>query len=226
MTSILNLDGKLYRSFSLAADLVILNLLVVLSSLPVVTAGMALCAAYKVVFQMVHCQAPMVGQEFIKSIREQLIVPTVGWFIAVGATILTAVNFRVLNLYEHHSAHMLSGFSEGMFTVFRGLMLGALLVIYSVSMWFFPIAGLRTGTALEVIRDSFIHAFRHVVRTLGALALVITPIVVALISPTWTLRIISIYIVFGIAFTLYLHTLLFSQPLSQYQLSVSVDIQP
>lgn len=83
----LRYDSDFMMSISRAADYVILNLLGILFSIPVVTAGAAMTAKYYVAMKIVRGEEPAVLKAFWKSFRENFKQSTLIW---IGAVLLTA----------------------------------------------------------------------------------------------------------------------------------------
>lgn len=83
----LRYDSDFMMSVSRAADYVILNLLGILFSIPVVTAGAAMTAKYYVAMKIVRGEEPAVLKAFWKSFRENFKQSTLIW---IGAVLLTA----------------------------------------------------------------------------------------------------------------------------------------
>lgn len=85
MGQIFNLDNPVWNFMSKIADLVILNLLVMLFSLPVVTAGAAWTAMYFVTIRMARKEERYVVKDFLRSFKENFKQATVIWFFALVA---------------------------------------------------------------------------------------------------------------------------------------------
>lgn len=83
----LRYDSDFMMSISRAADYVILNLLGMLFSIPVITAGAAMTAKYYVAMKIVRGEEPSVLKDFWKSFRENFKQSTLIW---IGAVLLTA----------------------------------------------------------------------------------------------------------------------------------------
>ena len=83
----LRYDSDFMMSISRAADYVILNLLGILFSIPVITAGAAMTAKYYVAMKIVRGEEPSVLKSFWKSFRENFKQSTLIW---IGAILLAA----------------------------------------------------------------------------------------------------------------------------------------
>lgn len=83
----LRYDSDFMMSISRAADYVILNLLGILFSIPIITAGAAMTAKYYVAMKIVRGEEPSVLKSFWKSFRENFKQSTLIW---IGAILLAA----------------------------------------------------------------------------------------------------------------------------------------
>lgn len=85
MGQIFNLDNPVWNFMSRVADLVILNILVMLFSMPVVTAGAAWTAMHFVTIRMARKEERYVIKDFLRSFKENFKQATVIWLIALVA---------------------------------------------------------------------------------------------------------------------------------------------
>ena len=85
MGQIFNLDNPVWRFMSRVADLVILNLLVMLFTLPVITAGAAWTAMYFVTIRMVRKEERYVLRDFWRSFKQNFKQATIIWLLALVA---------------------------------------------------------------------------------------------------------------------------------------------
>ncbi len=85
MGQIFNLDNPVWRFMSRVADLVILNLMVMLFTLPVFTAGAAWTAMYFVTIRMVRKEERYVIKDFWRSFKQNFKQATLIWLLALVA---------------------------------------------------------------------------------------------------------------------------------------------
>lgn len=85
MGQIFSLDNPIWRFMSRVADIVILNLLVMLFSLPVITAGAAWTAMYFVTIRMVRKEERYVVKDFLRSFKQNFKQATIIWLLALVA---------------------------------------------------------------------------------------------------------------------------------------------
>ena len=80
MGNIFRLESPVMKILTLAANLVCLNILWLLCSLPIVTAGASTAAMYYVVFQYINDQDDAVLKPFLKAFKENFRTATPDWF--------------------------------------------------------------------------------------------------------------------------------------------------
>ncbi len=76
-----DLDSPLMSTLSKLADLIILNILVVICSLPLFTIGASLTAMHYVVLKMVRNEEGYIIKSFFKSFKQNFKQATIIWLI-------------------------------------------------------------------------------------------------------------------------------------------------
>ena len=115
-----NLDSPLIRSLTRAADVMILNIVFIVASLPVVTIGAAWTALYYVAGKMVRNEEGMILADFFKSFRQNFKQATILWLIIAAVIALLA-----LDLY------IIKSMTESTFTE----CLRAIIIVFAVLVW-------------------------------------------------------------------------------------------
>ena len=85
MGQIFNLDNPVWNFMCKVADLVILNILVMLCSIPIVTAGAAWTAMHFVAIRMARKEHQYVVRDFFRSFKENFKQATVIWLLSLVA---------------------------------------------------------------------------------------------------------------------------------------------
>jgi uncharacterized membrane protein YesL len=78
---IFNAESPLMEGLSKVADLVILNLLVLLCCIPVITAGAALTGMHYVLLKMARDEEGYIVRSYFKSFKENFLQATGMWLI-------------------------------------------------------------------------------------------------------------------------------------------------
>lgn len=186
MKKILDYDGKLIQILNTAADLMILNVLTVVFSIPFFTIGASVTAMHYTLYK-IHRKEETVFKDFLKAFRSNFAQSTILWLLfLLFAGVLAADYYlvtRVLNLTQMNMILVL--------LIFIGciLFLGALT-------WVFILQSRYENPVKNTIQNSFFAVFTQFPRTLGMFFLSCLPFFVLLLGG------IGIPIVLGIGFSL------------------------
>ncbi len=144
------LDSPLMNFLGKVADIMILNIMVILFSLPIITAGAAITAAYSVAYKMVKNEESYIVKSFWKAFKENLKQSTLIWLIFLAVCIILAIDYRIMFYAEVEMA--------------RWVMYGVVAVTVVLAMGFsfvFPIQARFSNTVKNTIKNSFLMALSH-----------------------------------------------------------------
>ena len=100
MKQIFSISSPLYRFISRFWDMVKLNFLWLVFSLPIITIGASTVAAYSVTLKMVDDQEGKIGEQFLKAFKENLKQGTIMGLIAIFVSYAVYLNFELFNKVE------------------------------------------------------------------------------------------------------------------------------
>ena len=157
MNRMLGPESKFYAALSLFADLVIVNVLLVITCFPVFTGGMSLRTAHAVTGQMVREEGSRRGSAFVRGLLTRPGVNTAWWLICLAVGALAAYEFAIIAKAELGT----------MGVVLRAALVSGLIVISCISVWFFHLdaPGLRFSHRCTT---AMMKAVAHLPRTLLA----------------------------------------------------------
>lgn len=157
--NILSPEGGLYRFMRNLTDLVKINFLLILCSLPIVTFGGAVIAAFDVTMKMAADEEGHVGRQFLQSFRRNFKngIPY-GLFLLGGAYIV----WLDFSLFEQLPGNPLALLIAGIVAAFAFI----LLTLYA-----FALQARYENTFLRTLKNSADIAIRYFLRTLGLLIL-------------------------------------------------------
>lgn len=144
------LDSPLMNFLNKVCDVMILNLLVIAFSLPIVTAGSAITAAYYVSYRMVRNEEGYIVKMFWKAFKENFKQSTIMWLIMLLVAFILYGDYKIVT----------SGTIE-----MQGWMITALVtvaVIIAMGMEFvFPMQARFSNTVKNTMRNAFLMALSH-----------------------------------------------------------------
>ena len=172
-------DSEFMLAVGKIADYVILNLLCVLFSIPIVTAGAAMTAKFYVAMKMTRGEEPQVLQAFLKSFRENLKQATGIWVIVLMIGAIVA--------WDWYS--ILFGKSQGMFLAGKIIFLVMTILLWSVVYNIFPFLARFHMSTNEVINGSLVFTFLNLPRMVVILLVTVLPYVIEAWYLEWGLAI-------------------------------------
>lgn len=91
------LDGPIVSALNKLTDVILLNLIVLVMSVPIITIGAAWTAMYYVTVKMVKDEESYIFKDFFKSFRQNFVQSTVIWIINLIIAFLFVIDARILS---------------------------------------------------------------------------------------------------------------------------------
>ena len=158
MRNIFNTDGTLMNVMSRIADIVWLNLLFLLCSIPVITIGASATALYYVVIRMTNGEEGYVAKSFFRSFRQNLKQSTVLWLVMLS---LHAVLFMdLLYLQRSNGANT----PVGVFIV----MIPGFIVLFT-GLYVFPLQARFDNSTVQTLKNALLLSIANIPRTVPML---------------------------------------------------------
>ena len=200
IVSVLKDNSPFMSKVAQAALLAELNLCLLVTSLPVVTAGAAVTALYAALLQFDHLTYGSTLRIYFRAFRQALRPTFLAWLLTlVAAAGLGAGWYTVL----------FSQLTDN-FLIMLPLLLSSAVVFFTLS-WLYPlyVASLSDGTRLgtkKILSTSFLLALRELFRSFGAALLMLLPGVLLLLTSAKSLTLVGLWVLFGISPFALLHS--------------------
>lgn len=166
------LDSPLMNFLNKVADVMILNILVVLCCLPLVTAGASLTAGYYVAFKMVKNEEGYITKGFFKSFKENFKQSTIIWLIMLLITFILATDFKIMAQTDLEFGQWMR----------IGIMAVSLIVILG-AVFVFPMQARFSNTIKNTIKNSYLMALSHLPSAVIIVISYFAPVVILYIIP-------------------------------------------
>ena len=204
-------DSRFYQALGMAIDLVVLNLAMVVTGLPVVTGGAALVAGLLVCLRMVRGDAVRPIRDFLAAFGRAFLPATLVWLAGLGLAGLLAWEWVV-------AGRLVSPVAAA---VTRGLVLLGGLLLGLAGVWFWPLLARRAlqdepiGVAevVPLLQTALPAGLKHLPRSLAALLVVLVPPLLGLVSAEIGARMLLWFALIGCGLAAYLVVLLLHVPL-------------
>ena len=192
---LLDPDSKLYQILSTAASFIALNILWLLCSAPLLTAGVSTAAMYTITRKMARHEYPTVLPDFFKAFRDNFKKG-----MLAGLVMLFPLLLLVLYLFLG-----LSGGMEG-HTLLRGLSWVAAAVIGVFNSYLWPLLAWYENSLGNSLRNAVLLPLSNPFIALAVTALNLLPVYLLLRHTYVFLRISFLWLVAGFALTAFVNT--------------------
>ena len=200
------IDSLVMRFLGRIGDIIILNLIFVVTALPVVTVGMALSALYTVAMKLARGEDPSVLREYIRAFWRNRKPATICWLIMAAAGALIFLDFRLAG-----------AFGGTLYTVVR-LLLAMIFGVWMLTfLYLFPYIARFENTVFHSVKNALFLSAAHLPSTVMMLVISIGLAVITLFTSR-TFVIGTIWWFFaGFAAAAYTQSFLFSRIFSKYE---------
>ena len=175
LASFFNYDNPVWRFIGKFFDVMVLNLLWVICSIPIFTIGASTTAVYYVTLKLVRDEDSSTIRSFFKSFKENFKQATAIWLIllAVGAVIGFDLYFflRVQTV------------ASTMRTVMLAIFIGFALTWLCITLFVFPLQCKFYNPVKKTLFNAFFMSIRHFFHSLGMLAMDVLVFVAAVLVP-------------------------------------------
>lgn len=202
------LDSPLMNFLSKIADIMILNVLFLIFSIPFFTIGAAFSAAYYMGFKMVKNEETYIVRGFWKGFKENFKQGTIIWLLLVVVLGILTIDFRII-LYS--GIEFAQWIRIAMFVVTFIILLGV--------MFMFPLQARFVNPVKNTIKNAFLMAISHFPTTVLLIAIYAVPVIVLYFIP----QSLPILILLAFGMVIYLKSILLLRVFKRYE-DALVDI--
>ena len=199
MGRLFNYDAPFWRGMNKVADIIILNLLTLLFSIPVVTIGAAVTALYDAMWKLQR-EEGSVWNNFWSSFKSNFKQSTVIWLIV--AVVSAIVGYAAL-------FYLQVGNDKPVLLVVA--MLPFLIWVGLVS-WVFPLQSRFYNTVPVTLKNAFMCAIGYLPRTVGMIVLNVLPVALFFLRLDWFLRLSVLLFLIYFSLAAYLNCRLIKKP--------------
>ncbi len=197
MGKLFDLDSPIVQVLNKVADLMWLNILVIICSLPIFTLGASLTAAHYVALKIKRGEEGYVSKDFFKSFKANFKQSTLIWLLAMVVIGILIGDFYIMNNVE--------GVEVG-YWVQVLIMATGILVIFTL-MWVFAVQAKFTNTLPGTLKNAFALSILQFPKTIVMVVAYCLPVVACLIS----MGVFPIAFLFCFSMPVYVSTLLYNK---------------
>lgn len=203
MASFFNYDNPVWRFIGKFFDIMILNLLWVICSIPIVTIGASTTAVYYVTLKLVRDEESSTIKSFFKSFKENFKQSTIIWLILLAAGALIG-----FDLY-----FFLGTAASTLRTVMIAVFGGFMIIYLSIALFVFPLQAKFYNPVKRTLFNAFFMSIRHFLQTLGMLVIDIGLLAVGLfLVPVFQ----ALFFLFGFPLFAFINSFIFTGIFDKY----------
>ena len=202
MNGLLSPEGKVSSVLNLIGDLIILNLLTLVCSIPIITFGAAFSSMYQILIKIVRKEEGHIVGPYFKAFRENFRKSTVVWLIGGGISFF--IGFDIF---------LLSKFSFSFSGTYKIILF--ILFFFTVVFTFFSLVTEAhfENTVRNTIANGVKFCVIHILLSVLVTALTIAPFLMLHLS----LRLLPLFLLLGYSGPGYVCGLYFSDLFSRYE---------
>ena len=207
MKNLFNLDTPLMQMLTRVGDMIIINFLTIICSLPIITAGAAISATHRIMQDFLMDNETTIVRTYFRAFKENFKQATLVWLALVVIIAALLADVFLINL-----------FIQGSLRSFFVILLSAVaLIVFAISMYIFPLLTRYRNTLPQHLRNSLILMITKLPRTIGMMALHALPFVILWLSYNLFLQTLIFWLFVGASFTIFMDTFLLKPVFQQLE---------
>ena len=192
MKSLFNLDNPIMQFLTRVTDLIMLNALLLVCSLPIITAGAAQAAVHRVCLNMVTDTDSGIIKPFFRAFRQNFRQATIAW---LGELLVLAALVC--------DAMLVMAYFGG--NVIMYVLLGALaVVVLGVCAYLMPLISRYNNTLRQHLTNAIALSIIKLPKTLLLVLLNLAPLLLALLNLGVFVQTLIFWVILGFAFVVYI----------------------
>lgn len=194
-------DNPFFEFMGELGDWIILNMLFVLTSLPIVTVGMSLTAMYQVALRRQRGESNYTAREYLKACRAEWKQSTILWlvFLLSGALLLFDVFY-----------------TKGWGKTFS-IAIGCLLALWSfLFSYVFPLQARFQNSMKNTVKNALFLSMKHLPYTILIVALNSIPVICVAAGTFVTMMALPIYCFLGFGLTAKINSIFFNKIFQEF----------
>lgn len=164
MKDMFSMDSPLMTFLTKVADLMIINILFIVFSIPIFTIGASFSAMYYVTLKLVRNEEGYVSKQFVKGFKDSFKQATIIWIV-----MLMIAAGLIYDVYV-----VMTGGSPEAFKIVI-IVLGAIWSVFFINV--FPLMAKFENGLLDTIKNAFVVGLTHLVKTVLMIVFTAAPIV-------------------------------------------------
>lgn len=201
MDNLFSYDNKFFEVLGKITDIVILNLLCIISCLPIITIGASITSTYYIAMKMIKDEETYIVKEFIKRFRENFKKSTIIWGIMLIIGGVLAFDFNMSRLILNES---ISKVLQVVFTMI------SMIYIFTLT-YLFPLVSKFENSIKNTMINAILLSIQNLPYTIIMVVINLSPILLMYLFSSYWGQIIFFYIVIGFGVVAYINSIFFER---------------
>ena len=197
MENLFRYDSKFWEILEEITDIVILNFLFIICSIPIITIGASSCALYTVSLKKINEENISISKEFIRSFKSNFKISTLAWIFIIILAYILFLDFYISNLISIKFIGLGLKFISTLLTI---------LLIFNIT-YLFPMISKFDNTLKNTIINSTIISIQYLPYTIIMSILNILWIVLLCLLFNSYHYILFFYIIIGFGIVSYINSI-------------------
>ena len=172
--ALFNINSGFFKFINRLLDVLFINLLWIICSLPIVTIGASTCAAFSITLKMVDDEEGYIGKTFFKAFKQNFKQGTLMWLITAPCIYMLYLLWQMVIKSEDINAIVIIGV----------ILLTAIAI--SINLYSYPLIARYENSLKKIIKNSFGICVQFFIKTLILIAVVAVEIIIIMWN-RWTL---------------------------------------
>ncbi|KAF1299099.1 hypothetical protein BAU15_00185 [Enterococcus sp. JM4C] len=203
MSKLFSTEGKIYSGMERIYQILLLNIIFVISCLPLITIGAALASAYGTAYKMTTHSEGVLYKEYLHQFKMNVVPATKAW---LGIVALIAAGFW---LFPY-----LQGYMVGNKIAYYVVMVLVTLVVL-MSLYVFPLIARFQNTLSGTVVNAMILSLKHL--PLSIIIFFIT-IIGTIIVPLYLPKLLFVWLFMGVGTVIYSNSTIFMKIFNRYEI--------
>ena len=184
MREFFDMEGPFFRGLSTVADLMILNLIALVCSLPIVTAGASYAALHYVCLKIIRGEENYITKQYFSAFKQNFKQATLAWLLYLALIVLLITDCRIIT----------GGVVKVPFPILIGIII-ATFVLLMTALYVFPLLARFENTLGGTLRNAVLLTVGAFPRSLLMMVFMLVPVALIFVSPA----IIPFLLMFGLS---------------------------
>ncbi len=195
MNKIFGENGILYRGINRIVDLIVLNVIFVLTCLPVITIGSACVSMYQLTIKMIKNEESYIVQSYVKGIKDNFKKSTIFWGCLLILLIVLSVDFFIV-----------CSFAKPIRQILLTLLISVFLILMMVVSYVFPLMAKFENSLKNTLKNAFIISMSKIAHTVVIVGINVLPVIMFFCVEKMRIYIINYYVILGFSLSAYINS--------------------